>query len=302
MTSTMVRSRGGRRHSALLLQVLLLGVAAARTTPSSALRRYLNRKMQHHQHSGLGRHRDLQQAVLSAQPAVMDSSRSVSIDLVGQYFHETKQNDSSVSVIERTHRSNARVLRRRKRTQEYRSKRRSSSGSSSSKGHGYYRPTGPKSSKGKGKKSRSKKDKSPKGSKRSKEAKGSKGSIVSKGGISSKSLKKICRDLDFSEFYDGGYFYNGVSSKQTGSGGYYLVGKGKRGKRERRQLHEKHDRSLQFEGQLCSLNTFDVARVDPDLSIFAELIEAANLQDIFLCAGMRLSVMRLNSFFLYQMF
>jgi len=290
MTSTMGGLRGRRRHSALLLLALLLGVASAsRTTPSRALGRYLKRKIPQQQSSSLEQHSGLHQVVLPAQPTVrMDPSRSISIDLVGEYLHETKFGNSSVSVAEGTQSGNTRVLRRRKRTPAYRGKKKSSkSSSSSNKGHGYYRPTRPilskgsNSSKGKG----GKKGKGGNGSKGSKGSKDNKGSKGSNGGISSKSLNKICRDLDFGEFYDGGYSYNGgsSSSRQKGSGGYYLVGKGGKGKR--RQLDDKLGRSLQFEGQLCSPNTFDVASVDPDLSIFAELIEAANLQDIFLCAG-----------------
>ena len=124
---------------------------------------------------------------------------------------------------------------------------------------------------------------------------------------SSKSLSKICKNLDFGEFYDGGLHNQHSSSKQKGSGGYYLVNNGKAGKsgkagkaektgkaekagksgyHKRRRLDETNGRSLQFEGERCSPNAFDVASNDPELSIFVELIEAANLQDIFLCAGM----------------
>jgi transforming growth factor-beta-induced protein len=44
-------------------------------------------------------------------------------------------------------------------------------------------------------------------------------------------------------------------------------------------------RELQFDGERCSLNALDTMRLDPDLSKFVELIEAAGLGDIFLCAG-----------------
>lgn len=45
-------------------------------------------------------------------------------------------------------------------------------------------------------------------------------------------------------------------------------------------------RKLQFEGERCDLNILDVARENPLLSAFVELLDAADLDDIFLCAGM----------------
>ena len=44
-------------------------------------------------------------------------------------------------------------------------------------------------------------------------------------------------------------------------------------------------RQLQFEGERCDQNIFDVASANPLLSTFVELLDAANLEDIFLCAG-----------------
>lgn len=44
-------------------------------------------------------------------------------------------------------------------------------------------------------------------------------------------------------------------------------------------------RKLQYAGELCDPNVIDVARDEPQLSTFVQLIEAANLEDLFLCAG-----------------
>jgi transforming growth factor-beta-induced protein len=44
-------------------------------------------------------------------------------------------------------------------------------------------------------------------------------------------------------------------------------------------------RALQYDGERCSLNALDTMRLDPDLSKFVDLLEAAGLEDIFLCAG-----------------
>jgi len=44
-------------------------------------------------------------------------------------------------------------------------------------------------------------------------------------------------------------------------------------------------RKLQFEGARCRSNVIDVAQENPLLETFIELINAANLEDIFLCAG-----------------
>lgn len=44
-------------------------------------------------------------------------------------------------------------------------------------------------------------------------------------------------------------------------------------------------RRLQFEGERCDDNVFDVARDNPDLTTFIQLIEAAGLEDLALCAG-----------------
>lgn len=44
-------------------------------------------------------------------------------------------------------------------------------------------------------------------------------------------------------------------------------------------------RRLQFEGERCDQNIFDVASENPLLSTFVELLDAAMLEDLFLCAG-----------------
>lgn len=46
-----------------------------------------------------------------------------------------------------------------------------------------------------------------------------------------------------------------------------------------------HSRKLQYSGHICDLNVLDTARLDPDLSIFVDMIEVAGLEEIFLCAG-----------------
>lgn len=46
-----------------------------------------------------------------------------------------------------------------------------------------------------------------------------------------------------------------------------------------------HKRELQYSGHICDLNVLDTARLNPDLSIFVDLIEVAGLEEIFLCAG-----------------
>lgn len=86
-------------------------------------------------------------------------------------------------------------------------------------------------------------------------------------------LKDICADLDFSAFYG----IDSSSSVTSVFGGSYGKGKSGKGKSWR-------SRSLQFDGELCSPNALEVARMDPDLSIFVDLVEAVNLSDIFLCA------------------
>lgn len=44
-------------------------------------------------------------------------------------------------------------------------------------------------------------------------------------------------------------------------------------------------RQLQFQGERCNPNVFDVASKNPDLSTFVQLLKAAGLEDIFKCAG-----------------
>jgi transforming growth factor-beta-induced protein len=45
------------------------------------------------------------------------------------------------------------------------------------------------------------------------------------------------------------------------------------------------NRRLQYQGERCDPNVLDTARENPDLSTFVALIDAADLQDLFLCAG-----------------
>lgn len=86
----------------------------------------------------------------------------------------------------------------------------------------------------------------------------------SKKGKGSGSLPHICEELDFGE-------------DDTGDD-YFGKGKGKgKGYRQRRDL--------QYEGALCEPNVFDTAKGLSDLSIFVSLIEQAELEEIFLCAG-----------------
>jgi len=46
------------------------------------------------------------------------------------------------------------------------------------------------------------------------------------------------------------------------------------------------DRRLQFQGERCNSNAFDVALENPLLSTFVDLLNTAGLDDIFFCAGM----------------
>lgn len=85
----------------------------------------------------------------------------------------------------------------------------------------------------------------------------------SKGG--SKKNSKVCKGLDFGDFY-------GVSGKSKESKTV-----------KKRQLVL--DRSLQLGGENCSPNILEVAQMNPNLSIFVELIMHANLEGIFMCAG-----------------
>ena len=50
-------------------------------------------------------------------------------------------------------------------------------------------------------------------------------------------------------------------------------------------LDKQGRRRLQYQGARCDPNVLDAARDNPDLSTFVSLIEAADLQDLFLCAG-----------------
>jgi hypothetical protein len=148
--------------------------------------------------------------------------------------------------------------------------------------------------------------------KEKKEKSGMKGKGMSKGEGSSKyggksgsgksgggsgSLHDICAGLDFGSFYGVDYsvesvFGGGGKSGKGGKGkggksGEGKSGKGKSGKGKSeagKSGKSWRGRSLQFDGELCSPNALEVARMDPDLSIFVDLVEAVNLSDIFLCA------------------
>lgn len=112
-------------------------------------------------------------------------------------------------------------------------------------------------------KSKSQWSKSAKGKGGSKKSKTKKRTAI----ISEKELD-ICSGLDFR-----------VEGDSIQSNGNEEHGKGKR-----RDL-ERIERSLPSGGELCKLNVFDVISSNANLSIFVELIEAAELEDIFLCAG-----------------
>jgi len=252
-----------RRHVALLFLLVATAVASGKKTASSSLRRYLKRKSASQQ-GNAGKNRIPAENVPFMLPSttttqtVKDSSRDLTLDLVGGYLKRDHSSNSSSNsgapIAEQGAHQNGRDLRRRKRTfRNY------------GKGKGGY-----KSSKGG----------SSKGSKGSNGAKGAKYGDDGRG-ISSKGLKGICRDLDFRSFY--GYGYGNSGKGQKGDGGFYLFGKG--GKRQRQRRLETNARTLQFEGELCAPNIFDVASLNPELSIFADLLQAANLDDIFFCAG-----------------
>jgi uncharacterized surface protein with fasciclin (FAS1) repeats len=141
----------------------------------------------------------------------------------------------------------------------------------------------------------------------------SKGMMSGKGkgkgkGKGSKDISKICKGLDFGDTSGGkgkgkgkgmgkgkgrnheGYGGEGKgSSKSKEQGNGKGKGKGKGGHifsyEDDDRRHLTKDRALQFEGELCDTNTFEVAKMNPDLSIFVDLIEHANLEEIFSCAG-----------------
>jgi len=137
------------------------------------------------------------------------------------------------------------------------------------------------SSKGKGGKGKSKSS-----SKSSSKGKGGKG----KDGKRGKSGKRggiDCQALDF-----GGMHNSLVGGVGKGSDLSMIpVGKGKSGKggksgkRGSWDLVFNNDRQLQLGGEGCDGNVFDIAAMNPDLSIFAELITCAGLEHIFFCAG-----------------
>ena len=113
----------------------------------------------------------------------------------------------------------------------------------------------------------------PKAKSHSKKSSKGKGSKKSKASTKKRTTAISEKDLDLS--------CSGLDFRSSGNQGN---GSGAQGKGKRREL-KSIERSLQFGGELCKLNVFNVMRSHPDLSIFVELIEAAELEDIFLCAG-----------------
>lgn len=161
-------------------------------------------------------------------------------------------------------------------------------GSSDGRGQrtGRYRKPRYRSGKGKEKKSKS----GMKGGKGGKggmsKGKGGSGGGSGKSGGGKGSMHDICDSLDFGSFY-------GVDDYGAKS----VFGKGKSGKSGKSGRASStyssegksfgkgwRSRGLQFDGELCAPNAFEVAKMDPDLSIFVDLVEAVNLADIFLCA------------------
>jgi hypothetical protein len=52
----------------------------------------------------------------------------------------------------------------------------------------------------------------------------------------------------------------------------------------RRALQQEHMRHLQYRGERCQTNILDTARQNPDLTTFVDLVEAADLDELFWCA------------------
>jgi uncharacterized surface protein with fasciclin (FAS1) repeats len=87
-------------------------------------------------------------------------------------------------------------------------------------------------------------------------------------------LPKVCEILDFrrpEEFPvgdgGGGEIFG---SDEGGSGGGDIFGRNRR---------------LQFEGELCQPNVYDLVLDDPRLSTLADLLDRADMTEVFLCAG-----------------
>jgi len=276
-----------RRAAAALLALLLVVVGvlsehSSTTTAAAPLGSHRNRasrrKLKKHSR-GLERYLmqiragNLPPTMQEQSATILSSRMSFPTNLMGEYLLKADAGGSTPAAIEKYPDDHGRGLRLRPKRKWYGSGKGGKSGkgskksskSKSRKGNGkYYRPRRSSSSKGKEKKSSKKGNKGKKGLKQ-KEKGGD-------GGIDSKSLGNICRGLDFG----GGSHINGI--------GFVGDWKWANGKGKRRDL-EQIERSLQYGGELCNPNAFDVASSNPDLSVFAELVYAANLEAIFLCAG-----------------
>lgn len=91
-------------------------------------------------------------------------------------------------------------------------------------------------------------------------------------------LPEICEVLDFrteEEFPNltriGSVFFHRRELAETGA-------------TDLDAIHHDH-RKLQFEGERCNPSILDTASENPLLSTFVQLLDAADLEDIFLCAG-----------------
>jgi transforming growth factor-beta-induced protein len=85
-------------------------------------------------------------------------------------------------------------------------------------------------------------------------------------------LPSVCEKLDFRSYYPDSSS-SGYPGKDSFSDDDDYAGKGKGSRR------------LQFQGPGCDMNVFEVAREIPSLSTFVSLVEAAHLEDLFMCAG-----------------
>jgi uncharacterized surface protein with fasciclin (FAS1) repeats len=84
-------------------------------------------------------------------------------------------------------------------------------------------------------------------------------------------LPEVCNILDFRK---PGQFPGVDSSPHSPTSNDFLNG-----------FLNPNRRRLQFEGELCNPNMYSVALDNPDTEKFSELLNAAGLSEIFLCAG-----------------